>query len=150
MSMCRVISCDVGRECLLWPVRSLDKTLLAFALLHSVLQGQICLLLQVSLDFLLLLSSINWWAAVTDHPIKDWRETTVRPDVAQSSKHWWSSVLKKLKCHHFQNPAFPPVPLLSSSSGWSKFSNTDLWGFFQVYLLLHVLKVYFFSPYFKL
>ena len=31
----------------------LGKTLLAFALLHSVLQGQICLLLQVSLDFLL-------------------------------------------------------------------------------------------------
>ena len=29
------------------------ETLLAFALLHSVLQGQICLLLQVFLDFLL-------------------------------------------------------------------------------------------------
>ena len=28
--------------------------LLAFALLHSVFQGQICLLLRVSLDFLLL------------------------------------------------------------------------------------------------
>ena len=47
----------VGRGCLLWPVRSLGKTLLAFALLHSVLQGQICLLLQVFLDFLLLHSS---------------------------------------------------------------------------------------------
>ena len=33
-------------------MRSLNKTLLAFALLHSVLQGQICLLLQVFLDFL--------------------------------------------------------------------------------------------------
>ena len=33
------------------------KILLAFALLHSVLQGQICLLLQVSPDFLLLHSS---------------------------------------------------------------------------------------------
>ena len=31
---------------------SLGKTLLAFDLLHSGLQGQICLLLQVSLDFL--------------------------------------------------------------------------------------------------
>ena len=31
----------------------LGKTLLAIALLHSVLQGQICLLLQVFLDFLL-------------------------------------------------------------------------------------------------
>ena len=36
---------------------SLDITLLAFALLHPVLHGQICLLLQVSLDFLLLHSS---------------------------------------------------------------------------------------------
>ena len=35
--------------------------LLAFALLHSVLQGQICLLLQVFLDFLLLHSSPLWW-----------------------------------------------------------------------------------------
>ena len=50
---CVVFSCVVGRECLLWPMRSLDKTLLAFALLHSVLQVQTCLLLQVLLDFLL-------------------------------------------------------------------------------------------------
>ena len=48
MSMCRVFSCVVGRECLLWPVHSLGKMLLAFALLHSVLQGQICPLLQLS------------------------------------------------------------------------------------------------------
>ena len=31
MSMCRVLSCVVGRVCLLWPVCSLGKTLLAFA-----------------------------------------------------------------------------------------------------------------------
>ena len=31
-------------------MHSLGRTLLAFALLHSVLQGQICLLLQVFLD----------------------------------------------------------------------------------------------------
>ena len=49
--------CVVGRGCLLWPVHSLGRTLQAFALLHSVLQGQICLLLQVFLDFLLLHSS---------------------------------------------------------------------------------------------
>ena len=41
MSMCRVFSCVAGRGCLLWPVCSLGKTLLAFALLHSVFQGQI-------------------------------------------------------------------------------------------------------------
>ena len=61
MSMCRVFSCVVGRGCLLWPVRSLGRTLLSFALLHSVPQGQICLLLQVFLDFLLLHSSPLQW-----------------------------------------------------------------------------------------
>ena len=57
MSMDRVFSCVVRRECLLWPVGSLGKTLLGFALLHSVFQGQISLLPQVFLDFLLLHSS---------------------------------------------------------------------------------------------
>ena len=61
MSICRVFSCVVGRGCLLWPVCSFGKTLLAFALLHFVLQGQTCLLLQVSLDFLLLHSNPLWW-----------------------------------------------------------------------------------------
>ena len=61
MSVYRVFSCVVGRGCLLWPVRSLGKTLLAFALLHSILQGQICLLLKVFLDFLLLHSSPLSW-----------------------------------------------------------------------------------------
>ena len=60
MPMCTVVSCVVERRCLLWPVHSLGKTLLAFALLHFVLQGQICLLLQVSLDFPLLHSSPLW------------------------------------------------------------------------------------------
>ena len=59
--MCRVVSCVVGGGCLLWPVYSLGKTLLAFSLLHLVLQGQMCLLLQASLDFLLLHSSPLWW-----------------------------------------------------------------------------------------
>ena len=61
MSVCRVVSCVVRRGCLLWPVSSLGKTLLAFALLHFVLQGQTCLLLQVSLDLLLLHSSLLWY-----------------------------------------------------------------------------------------
>ena len=50
MSMCKVISCVVGRGCLVVPVCSLGKILLAYALLHSVLQGQISLLLQLFLD----------------------------------------------------------------------------------------------------
>ena len=61
MSMGRVVSCVVGRGCLLWLVHSLGKTLLAFPLFHFVLQGQTCLLLQVSLDFLLLHCSPLWW-----------------------------------------------------------------------------------------
>ena len=40
MSICRVFSCVVGRRCLLWPVCSLGRILLAFAMFHSVLQGQ--------------------------------------------------------------------------------------------------------------
>ena len=61
MSMCRIFSCVVGRGCLLWPVHFLGKALSVFALLHSTIQGQICLLLQVFLDFLLLHSSPLWW-----------------------------------------------------------------------------------------
>ena len=63
MSMRRVFSCVVGRGCFLWPVRSFGKRLvkLAFALLHSVLLGQICLLFQVFLDSLLLHSSPLQW-----------------------------------------------------------------------------------------
>ena len=60
MSICRVVSWVVGKECLLWLACFLDKTLLAFALLHFVLQGQTYLLLQVSLDFLLLHSNCLW------------------------------------------------------------------------------------------
>ena len=59
--MCRVFSCVVGRGCLLWPVCSLGNILLSFTLLHFVSLDQICLLLQVSLDFLLLHSNHLWW-----------------------------------------------------------------------------------------
>ena len=52
MSMCSVISCVSRRGYWLRPVFLWTK-LLAFALLHFIFQGQICLLLQVSLDFLL-------------------------------------------------------------------------------------------------
>ena len=52
MSMCKVVSCFVEKGCLVLPVYSLGRIRLVFALLHFVLQGQTCLLLQVSLDFL--------------------------------------------------------------------------------------------------
>ena len=59
ISMSRVICC-FGRGCLVW-LCILLATLLAFVLLHFVFQGQTGLLLQVSLDFLLLHSSPLWW-----------------------------------------------------------------------------------------
>ena len=61
MSMWGAFPCVVGRGCLLWPVCSLGKTLFAFALLNSIPQGQICLLFQVFLDFLLLHPSPKKW-----------------------------------------------------------------------------------------
>ena len=60
MSMSRVVSWTIGKCCLLWLV-TLDKTLLAFALLHFVLQSQTYLFFQVSLEFLLLHSKTLWW-----------------------------------------------------------------------------------------
>ena len=60
ISMCGVISEVIGKG-LLWPACSLDKTLLAFSLLHFLLQGQTSLLFQVFLDFLLLRSNPLWW-----------------------------------------------------------------------------------------
>ena len=60
MSTCRVISCVVGKACVLWATCSLDKNLLVFTLLHLVLQGQTCLLFLVSLDFVFLHSNPLW------------------------------------------------------------------------------------------
>ena len=61
MSICRIIHFAVGRGCFLWPVHFLGTTVVAFALLNFVLQGQTCLLPQIHLDFLLLHSSLLWW-----------------------------------------------------------------------------------------
>ena len=59
--ICRVISCVVGRGCFGMTSGFSCKTLLDFALLHFVLESQTFLLIQVSLDFLLLHSSPLWW-----------------------------------------------------------------------------------------
>ena len=70
---------------------SLGRTLLAFALLHSVLQCQTCLLLHVSLDFLLLhFSPLYWkgylfWVLVLEGLVGLHR--TVQLQVLQ---HYWS------------------------------------------------------------
>ena len=54
-------SCVVGRGYLLKPEHSLCNTLFSLCPASFVLQGQTCLLLLVSLDFLLLLHSPLWW-----------------------------------------------------------------------------------------
>ena len=61
MSMYKAVFCVVEKGYLLWPESSLGRILLASALLHFVLQGQTCLLLQVSLDYLLFHSNPLWW-----------------------------------------------------------------------------------------
>ena len=58
MSMCRVISCVIGGGCLLWAVHSLGKTVLAFALLYFVLQGQNIYSWNTGVDSLSLLQGI--------------------------------------------------------------------------------------------
>ena len=50
---CVKLSLVLLEESVCYDMCSFDKTLLAFSLLHFLLQGQICLLLQVFLDFLL-------------------------------------------------------------------------------------------------
>ena len=40
LHMCRVVSCVVGRGCLLWPVHSLGKTLLSYSLLFFILYSK--------------------------------------------------------------------------------------------------------------
>ena len=60
MSICRVIPCVFGKGCLLWPVCSLDNTLLTFALLRFVLQGQTYLLFGKLLDSCCALQPL-WW-----------------------------------------------------------------------------------------
>ena len=53
MFMCKVVLCCCKRVFDVIGAFSW-QTLLAFALLHFILQGQMCLLLKVSLDFLFL------------------------------------------------------------------------------------------------
>ena len=91
LCMCRVFPCVVGRECLLWPVCSLGKTLLIFALLCSVFQGQIYLLLQVFIDFLLLhfsplcLKGYLFWVLVLEGLVDLHRIVQL-----QLLQHYWS------------------------------------------------------------
>ena len=64
----RAFSFVVGKGCLLWSVCSLGKTILTFALLHSVLQGKLCQLLQVEKEMTTHSSILAWRIPGTDEP----------------------------------------------------------------------------------
>ena len=63
MSMCRVMSCVVGRACLLFCCDQciLLAKLLAFALFYFVLQGQTCWILHVLLTSYFCIPILIWW-----------------------------------------------------------------------------------------
>jgi len=61
MPMSKLPLCVVEKGYLLWHVHYLGRIPLAFDLLHYVLQGKTCLLLQISLDFLLWHTNPHWW-----------------------------------------------------------------------------------------
>ena len=103
ISMCRVFSCVVGRGCLLWPVHSLGKSLLAFALLHSIFQGQICLLLKVFLDFLLLHSNPLYEKDISLDVSSEWscrssqnRSTSASSALLVGAQTWITVILNGL------------------------------------------------------
>ena len=137
MSMCRVVCCIVGKGCLLWPVRSLSKILLAFALLYVVLQGQICLLFQVSLDFLLLHSSPLWWKGHLFFLVLvlawkiPWREEPGRLQSMGSQRvgHNWATSLSLFTFMHWRRKWQPtPVFLPGESQGRGSLVSCHLWG----------------------
>ena len=114
--MCTVGSRAVRRWCLLWPVHSLGKTLLGFPLLLFVLQGQICLLLQVSLHFLLFHSRpLSWkwhliWVLVLEDIVGlHW---TVQTQLLQ---HYWLG-------HGYAITGYGPIWVFfwASCSWWSE------------------------------
>ena len=78
-------------------MHSLGKTLLAFALLHSVFQGQICLLPQVFLDFLLLHSRLEEAQAgikIAGRNINNLRYADDTPLMAESEEELKSLLMK--------------------------------------------------------
>ena len=67
---------------------SWQNSILDFVLLHSVLQGQICLLLQVFLDFLLLHSSPLWGTRDQTANIHDHRKSKRVPEKHLLLLYW--------------------------------------------------------------
>ena len=95
MSMCKVISCVVLKGCLVWQEYSLGKILSAIALLHFILQGQTCLLFQVSLEFLLCI------------PVP-YDESVQFSHSVMSNSLWSHELQHAVPCHH-QLPEFTQI-----------------------------------------
>ena len=75
---CVVLSCVFGRGCLLWPVRSLGKTLLGFALLYSGSKVRFacysrCLLSEIAQSCMTLWSRELWPTRLSIHSISQAR-----------------------------------------------------------------------------
>ena len=80
------------KRAFVWLACSFDKTLLAFALLHFVLQGQTYLLLWVSLDLLLLHSNPLWWKGYLFFFFHASSRRSCRSSQNQSTSASWASV----------------------------------------------------------
>ena len=137
MPVCRVVSCVVWRVCLLWLVCSHGKTLLAFVLLHFVLQGQTCLLLQVSLwlPTFVFQSPIMTEKAMAPHSSTlVWKiPWTEDPGGLQSMgslrvKHDWATSLSLFTFMHWRKLQPTPVFLPGESQGWGSLVGCRLWG----------------------
>ena len=127
----------------------LSEKLLAFVPFYFVLQGQICLLLQVSLDFLLLHSSPLWWKghlfgvlaleaeeAVAPHSSTlawkiPWMEEPGGLQFMGSRRvgHDWATSLSLFIFMHWRRK-WQPTPVFSpgESQGWGCLVGCHLWG----------------------
>ena len=121
MSMCRVFSCVDGRRCLLWSVRSLGKTLLAFALLHSVFQGQIWLLLEEK-AMATHSSTLAWEIPWMEEPGR------LQSMGSRRVRHNWETSLSLFTFMHWRRKWQPtPVFLPRESQGRRSLVGCHLW-----------------------
>ena len=120
MSMCRVFSCVVGKGCLLCPVRSFGKTLLALPCFILYSEGQICLLLQVMAPHS---GTLAWRIPWTEEPggLQSMRSLRVGHD--------WTTSLSLFTFMHRRRKWQPtPVFLPGESQGRQSLVGCHLWG----------------------
>ena len=94
-----VESSVVGRRCLLWPVHSLGKTLLAFDLLNFVFQGQIFLLFSYLLTSYFsfpspIMKRASFWGVRSRSSCKSsWNLSTSASSALLVGAHTWNTVI---------------------------------------------------------